>query len=216
MQRLRAFTLFILAAGASQASLVNGNFDADLVPNGVGTCSGGVGFTGWNSYGFTCGTGLHNPDATQYPGGVAPSGDNVAYHNGPAGFWQSSSLTYQAGQTITFSILVGQRLDEAYTGFQLNLLDASGNIVASTDDTSIPIPTPGTFNPASVSYTVGAGDPLIGQNIGVAFWGRTSGTQTSFDNAELTTSTPEPGSLMLLGSALVGLGFWRRRTRMNQ
>ena len=96
-----AAALALLCTPAS-AALVNGNFDADPVANGSSTCSGTIGFTGWTSFGNTCGTGLHNPDATQYPGGLAPSGDNVAYHNGNAGFWQAASDIYTAGTTYTF------------------------------------------------------------------------------------------------------------------
>ena len=204
-----AAALALLCTPAS-AALVNGNFDADPVANGSSTCSGTIGFTGWNSFGFSCGTGLHNPDATQYPGGLAPSGDNVAYHNGNAGFWQAASDIYTAGTTYTFNILVGQRLDETFSGYTLELRAGTGlgPLVASVMNSAGPAP--GQFIPASVSFTPGVGSGVLGQNVVVVFRGGSAGTQTSFDNATLTSSVPEPATYALVGSALIALA-WRRK-----
>ncbi len=208
-------TLLIVAAVSVMTAnaglvVVNPGFDADVVTDGSSTCNGTIGFTGWNSFNSGCGTGLLNPDSSQYPGGVAPSQNNVAYHNGPAGFWQALTNTYQAGTTYTFGLLVGQRLDVGFGGYIIELRSGSGTGALLASTTNAVSPGAGAFLPTSVSYTVGSGDAAIGQQIAVVFRG--IGVQTSFDNVTVNSSVPEPGTYAMVGAgALLALLRHKRR-----
>lgn len=216
MQLLKVFTLLSVLSGAAQAALVNSDFDATALVEGGFTC--GV-IPGWTSYGGGCGIGVFNPTSAQYPGGNAPSNDNVAYLNG-SGFWQTDSLlTWVSGQQYTFGMLIGRRFDDPYNGFILGLhaTDGTTPAVASIDHTFFAIPAAGTFFLATVSYTVQPTDTFIGQPVAVSFRAGNIGVQTNFDNANLQEgAVPEPGTLGLMGAALMVAGLWHRRSRANQ
>lgn len=198
-----------IAASAASLTVVNPGFDADVLADGQFSCNGTIGFTGWNSFNSGCGTGLLNPDSTMFPGGVAPSQNNVAYHNGPAGFWQALTDTYQAGNTYTFALLVGQRLDVGFGGYTIELRAGSGTGALLASTTNAVSPGAGTFLPTSVSYLVGTGNAVIGQQIAVVFRG--IGTQTSFDNVTVDSSAvPEPGTYAMVGGAAL-LALLRRK-----
>jgi hypothetical protein len=213
----RLFAAAAFCAVSASAALVNGNFDADAIGgDGSFTCSGTVGFTGWSSPGLGCGTGLFNPGAAHYPGGNAPSNDNIVYHNGAASYYQLAPETWTADVTQTFNLLIGARLDDAYLGYTMELwagtpLAGGSTLVASQTNGVTPLP--GTFLPTSLSFTPTGAETWIGQQVGVLFRGGSiaGGVQTNFDNAELTTVVPEPGTYALVGSALIGLAMIRRR-----
>ena len=200
------------AAFANPLTVVNPGFDADVLPDGGFTCSGTVGFTGWNSFGFGCGTGLFNPSTSAYAGGLAPTNGNVVYENGVAGYWQALTSTYQMGQTVTFSLLVGQRLDASYAGYTLQLFAGNPFGAPLATISNGPAPGVGAFVPASLSYTV-TNPSLVGQQIIVAFKGGTLGTQTNFDNVSVESSVPEPGTYALIGAALIPIAALRRKRR---
>jgi hypothetical protein len=216
----------ILALGAlsflampASAGLVNGNFDTatTVIPEGSANCAGTIGFPGWNSFGFSCGTGQFNPSAASYPGGNAPSNDYVAYHNGTSGFWQTSTTdVWTAGTMHMFYILVGQRFDEPYLGYQLELWagdPTAGGTQVAVQSTTGAVPAPGAWVPKTLSYTPTGTESFLGQNVTVVFRGGTlSGIQTNFDNAELV-STPEPATYALMGLSLLGIATLRRRRR---
>jgi hypothetical protein len=76
----------------------------------------------------------------------------------------------------------------------------------------------------TTSVTVAAGNPLLGQPLYVRLaitseaiggFAATGAGEVAFDNVRLTgpLSTPEPGTLMILASGLVGLlcYAWRKR-----
>ena len=213
-KKLRFLPLLLLAGFAIHATPLtvnNPNFDADVLPDGANTCSGVGGFTGWTSLGGSCGTGLNNPNSSMFPGGLVPSGDNVAYLNGTVGYWQVLPELYVPG-AFTFALQVGQRLDEPFGGYVLELRAGStygsSSLLASV--TNLVTPPAGTFAPTSVSHTVNAGDLAIGQQVLVAFRGL--GVQSSFDSVTVDGAVaPEPGTYALLGSALIGLAWVRRR-----
>jgi hypothetical protein len=66
--------------------------------------------------------------------------------------------------------------------------------------------TRGTFKDFTLSYT--ADGSSNGKAIGILF--TSTGQQLDLDNVRLN-NVPEPGTLILLGSALAGIGMARRR-----
>jgi PEP-CTERM motif len=214
MKRFHFLPLWLLAGlsvYAAPLTVTNPNFDDDVLADGANTCSGVGGFTGWTSLGGGCGTGLNNPNTSMFPGGAAHSGDNVAYLNGAVGYWQALPELYVPG-TFTFALQVGERLDVQFGGYVLELhagptyAGASSLLASFASSVS---PGAGLFGPASVSHTVNPGDAAIGQQVLIAFRG--NGVQTSFDTVTVDAQVPEPGTYALLGSALVGLAWMRRR-----
>ena len=209
---LSLFSATLLVSPTWALPVVNPGFDVDPLADGNNTCNGVSGFTGWNSLGGGCGTGLFNPQAGQYPGGTVPSGDNVAYLNGNVGYWQALGSTWQPNDTVTFALLVGQRLDEPFGGYTLELRAGSDYDTSTLlqSFSSLVSPGAGLFGPTSVTHSTGGFDAAIGQQILVAFRGQ--GVQTNFDSVTVeSTATPEPGTYGLLGTALVGLALVRRR-----
>ena len=202
-----------LTVHATPLTVNNAGFDADVLPAETFTCNGVGGFIGWTSLGGGCGTGLNDPNSSMFPGGAAHSGLNVAYLNGAVGYWQALPEIYLPGM-FTFALQVGERLDEPFGGYVLELRYGP-NYGASTSLASVTIgplgsPGAGLFGPASVSYMVNPGDLAIGSQVLVAFKGL--GVQTSFDSVTVDGAVaPEPGTYALLGSALIGLAWVRRR-----
>lgn len=221
MKRLLIPGLFALGismtANAGVLNILNPGFDIDVLPDGSFNCNGTIGFSNWMSPGGGCGTGLLNPNITQTVGGLAPSGNNVVYENGPNGYYQVLSDTYQVGMTYNFGLMIGSRLDappdRGYTlEFRWDTGSGFGAPVASI--TGIGTAGAGLFAPSTtLSYTVGAGDAAIGKNVIVMFKGGTlPGIQTLFDSAVGTTTTPEPGTLALVAvsGGLLALGRRKR------
>jgi hypothetical protein len=155
----------------------------------------------------------------QYPKYMA---NRVGYDN-PAGY-----VTLQKNQKITYTVAIGRGLTDPlgwFAGFSLVMgyssakggLNQSGEILEKVFDAS-ENPAPGTFKDFSVTVytddilkTVQSAGPIVGNNL---YLGVIIGTGTYADNVRLDiTPAPEPSTLVLLASGLIGLlaYAWRKR-----
>ena len=206
-------------AGTVQASpitVTNASFELPVLPEG-----------GFNSVvpGWTVvsgSPGAYNPPATT---ATPTDGSNVlflqALHTGSQGsVSQTLAAVLTANTLYTLLVDVGSRADFNFSlGYTVELL--AGSTVLGTD--SSPVPPSGSFIQASVQYTALAGDPLLGQVLGIRLSNVipvASSTTTLMDNVRLDgslvqdsgpTPVPEPGTALLLISGMAARRFLRRR-----
>lgn len=200
-----ALTLLLAgsAAHAAPVFIVNAGFEASVLDDS------GVDFNplGWNSSGDS---GAFDPHAAAFAAG-APEGENVAFASfgGPT-LSQTLASTVEANTLYTLSMLVGNRLDAPFGGYQTELW-AGGTLLASDDNTLAPAD--GAFLLSTVQYFASASDSVIGSALEIRF--RSLGWQTVFDDvrldAELRRDVPEPGLLTLLTLGATALASRRRR-----
>jgi hypothetical protein len=189
------------AANAAPVSIVNAGFEASILDDSQAIFS----LLGWTSDGDA---GTFDPHAAAFSTG-APEGENVAFasHGGPT-ISQVLSATAQANTLYTLTMLVGNREDAPFGGYQAELW-AGGTMLAQ--DNGAQQPGDGQFHLSTVQYFVAAGDSVTGSALEIRF--KSLGWQTVFDDVRLdaTEAVPEPALLALLG--LGGAAAARRQRR---
>ena len=202
---LKVFVLgsvFTFASLAGVIPIVNGSFEmaTDAFSNSCGvTCAytTGVSIPGWAATGsggfgqWIMGDYAGNAPTTQ--------GSVLAYSNGPRLSQQVGTVVF--GETYTLSVDLLHRNDAALAG-SIEFILGGIELGAVTG----PDPGPGNWGTFVATYTPTLADD--GKTLTIALF--SGGIQGDFDNVRLD-ATPEPGTLILFGSALTGLGLLRRR-----
>ncbi len=165
--------------------------------------------------------GVWAPGTAFYPSGV-PDGESVAFVNNGSISQVLSGSTAGLG-TYTLSLSIGGRCDVPITNYAVSLF-AGSTLIASDNSSLVPsLAQPagsgcGTFVLDTLTGATSSslvGDPL---EIVLSATGSNNTSQAAFDDVTLNfqsaSATPEPGTLALLGSGLLGLAHRLRRKRL--
>ena len=160
------------AASAAPVLIVNAGFEAPSLGDSQAIFT----VAGWTNSGDS---GTFNPHAGAFASG-APEGENVAFssHGGPT-ISQILSATAQANTLYTLTMLVGNRLDADFGGYQTELW--AGGTMLAQDNGSL-FPADGQFLMSTVQYFVASGDAVAGSALEIRF--RSLGWQTVFDDVQ--------------------------------
>jgi hypothetical protein len=206
----------VSATAALAAPITVNNPSFETLPSGGLPISCGTGCSyseapipGWTNAGFS---GQFIP-GTQVGNfayfDTVPVGPAVAYSNGPT-ISQTVGATVQAGVVYTLQVDLGWRNDLPSFVGSADLL-VNGTQYFATGVT----PVQGNWSDFTATYTGLAAD--VGDTITIQL--NTSGEQGDFDNVLLSNNlpsvVPEPASLSILGTGLIGIAAFGRRKRRD-
>ena len=206
-------TFLLLCPGAFATQVTSDSFESssgtiNSDPN-YGTWSNGD-ITGWE----------HSGNAFWGIWAPAPIGSWYNTDVGSIGYLNEGSISQttnhliEANNVFSLSLDIGNRSDLAFPVFSVNLL--AGNTIV---DSSSVMPGEGLFSNLMLSYTALVGDPNIGSLLGIEIVSGGSGSQLNFDNLLVSNDstiphpTPEPATMLLLGTGLLGLAGYGRKKK---
>jgi hypothetical protein len=162
---------------------------------GPGPCAYNSGpIPGWTTVGPG---GSWQPSSSYFNLPLSDGGNIVAYTNGGTISQTLTGVSVLANTTYTLSVFVGNRLD-GFTNTYSIALDAGSTVLCSFSGSSSTI-TAGTFADQTCSFPSGSVVPS--GDLSIVLTG--GGPQADFDNVRLTSSVPEPSSVLLIASGLL-------------
>ena len=211
---LLTFLLLCPGAFASPVTVENWSFESSSVTD-PGAWSYGI--EGWAHDGGDAFGGIWVP-SSGYTMDV-PDGNSIGFLS-EGSIWQETNHQIEANTTITLSLDIGNRDLEGYglpEEYDVSLMAYGGTagdtVLASSGAL---IPGVGLFETLTLSYNPLLGD--VGKNLGIKIF--SGGSQLNFDNVRLsndavagTNAVPEPASMLLLGTGLLGLAGYGRKKK---
>jgi hypothetical protein len=165
-------------------------------------------------------------------GQIVPDGKQAAFIAGTDTLSQNTAAIFADNTLYTLQVYIGNRRDTSFVTGGAIALTANGTVInaAKTSFTSTDDPD-GKWVNLTVSYstTTGAGDPFLGQTIGIALMDTDAShsDEVDFDNVRLDAissctagaaacnggggGVPEPITLSIFGAGLAGIAAMRRR-----
>jgi hypothetical protein len=204
--------LFGGAAMADNIAIQNSSFEN--TNSLTSSCGSGCAYNNgpipsWTTSGGQAGSVMFNSTYYSTP---APDGNIVAYTNDGTISQTLTGVSLLPDSIYTLSVYVGDRLDNEVTDYSFSL-DAGGIPLSIFSGSNGTIPA-GTYQQEFLTYTTGSIVTPGDLSIQLA----SKGVQADFDDVQLSVvpvqnsdggddpvATPEPGSFMMVGVALLGL-----------
>jgi len=209
---LLTFLLLCPGAFASPVTVENWSFESSSVTD-PGAWSYGI--EGWAHDGGDAFGGIWVP-SSGYTMDV-PDGNSIGFLS-EGSIWQETNHQIEANTTITLSLDIGNRDLEGYglpEEYDVRLMAYEGTESTILANSSSLAPGVGLFETLTLSYNPLLGD--VGKNLGIQIW--SGGSQLNFDNVVLTNdaianhAVPEPATMLLLGTGLLGLAGYGRKKK---
>ncbi len=179
---LATLTVEMPSVRAEPIAIINPSFELPTVSDGSFNIAN---VTGWSVIN-TGNPGIFNPSSASF--GFAPDGVQTLYSNGGTVF-QTLATTLAPNTVYTLGVFVGRRLDfTPFPGFIVELR-AGGTVLASANQTNIPLPTPGQFERLTLTY-VSPRSIAPGQLLEIRL--KSNGAQTNFDFVTLDARAFSP------------------------